>query len=211
MAHHVLIKTKDREDEAYPVADLLGTDFIIIAGHEGSAWLDAAKAAIKNDPTLPELATHQLTQDNMAFYEKYEVTTAGCVLIRPDGFVAWSEAKCATSGWGAMGVPDAEQTIKCVLQQILCITPERSTTRASSMASADSAIVLPKENDDPVSMATAVFKRERALQQEHDGLQRQLRDNEERLAELRKFSELQDEMAMLAMRLDLHTVGVDVK
>jgi hypothetical protein len=25
------------------------------------------------------------------------------------------------------------------------------------------------------------------------------------------FSELQDKMAMLAMRLDLHTVGVDVK
>lgn len=211
MAHHVLIKTKEREHEAYPVADLLGSDFVLIAGHDGSAWLDAARAAVKNDPTLPKLATHQLTQDNMAFYEKYEVTTAGCVLIRPDGFVAWSEAKCATSGWGAMGLPDAEQTIKCVLQQILCITPERSMTRASSMASADSAIVLPKDNDAVVSMATEVFKRERALQQETDGLQRQLRENEERLAELRKFSKLQDEMAMLAMRLDLHTVDVDVK
>lgn len=209
MAHHVLIKTKDREDEAYPVADLLGSDFVLIAGHEGSAWLDAAKAAVKNDPTLPELATHQLTEENKAFFDKYDLTTAGCVLIRPDGFVAWSEAKGATFGWGAMGLPDAENTIKCVLKQILCITPERSMTRASSMA--DSAIELPKDNGAAVSMAAEVFKREQALQQEKDGLQRQLRENEERLAELRHFSELQNKLAMLAMRLDLHTGGVDVK
>lgn len=210
MAHHVLIKTKDREDEAYPVADLLGSDFVLIAGHEGSAWLDAAKAAVKNDSTLPELATHQLTQDNTTFYDKYDVTTAGCVLVRPDGFVAWSEAKCASSGWGAMGLPDGENTITCVLKQILCISPERSTTRASSMASADSAIALPKDNGAVGSMATEVFRRERALQQENDDLHRQLRENEERLSELRMFSELQNKMAMLAMKLDLHTVDVDV-
>jgi hypothetical protein len=38
-----------------------------------------------------------------------------------------------------------------------------------------------------------------------------MRDNEERLAKLRMFNELQDKMAMLAMRLDLHTGGMDVK
>ena len=211
MAHHILIKTQGREDKAYPVADLLGSDFVLIAGHEGSAWLDAAKAAVQTEPSLPELATHQLTPDNTAFYEKYDVTTAGCVLVRPDGFVAWSEAKCATSGWGAMGLPDAEHTIKCVLKQILCITPEQSVTRGSSVASADSAIGLPKDDGLVVSMATEVFKQERALQQENDDLQRQLRENEEHLAELQLFSELQDKIAMLAMRLDLHTVGMDVK
>jgi len=211
MAHHVMIKTEGREDEAYAVADLLGSDFVLIAGHGASAWLDAAKAAAQSDPTLPGLTTHHLTQDNTAFHEKYEITTAGCVLIRPDGFVAWSEAKCATSGWGAMGLPDAEHIIKCVLKQILCITPERSMTRESSVASADSAIALPKDDGTAVSMATEVFKRERTLQQENEDLQRQLRENEERLAELRIFSELQDKMAMLAMRLDLHTVGTDVK
>ena len=211
MAHHVLIKTKDREGEAYPVADLLGSDFVLIAGHEGSAWLDAGKAAVNHDPTLPELATHQLTQDNAAFYNKYDVSTAGCVLVRPDGFVAWSEAKCATSGWGAMGLPDAEQTIACVLKQILCITPERSITRASSMASADSAIALPEDNGTEASIATELFKREQALQRRNDDLQRQLRENEERLAEIRTFSQLQDRMAMLAMKLDLREVGMDVK
>jgi hypothetical protein len=211
MAHHVLIKTQGRENEPYPIADLLGSDFVLIAGHEGSAWLDAAKVAVQTDPTLPELAAHQLTKDNTAFYEKYEITTSGCVLIRPDGFVAWSEAKCATSGWGAMGLPDAEHTIKCVLKQILCITPEQSMTRGSSMTSADSAIALPKDDGTAVSMAAEVFKQERALQQENDNLQRQMRDNEERLAKLRMFNELQDKMAMLAMRLDLHTGGMDVK
>jgi hypothetical protein len=211
MAHHVLIKTEGREDQAYPVADLLGSDFVLIAGHEGSTWLDAAKAAVQTDLALPELATHQLTQDNAVLYEKYDITTAGCVLIRPDGFVAWSEAKCATSGWGAMGLPDAEHIIKCVLKQILCITPERSRTRESSLASADSAIALLKDDDTAVSMATEVFKQERALQQEKEVLQRQLRENEEHLAELRMFSELQDKMAMLAMRLNLHTVGTDAK
>lgn len=211
MAHHVLIKTEGREDLSYPVADLLGSDFVLIAGHEGSAWLDAAKAAVQTDLTLPELAACQLTQDNAAFYEKYDVTSAGCVLVRPDGFVAWSEAKCATSGWGAMGLPDAEQIVKCVLKQILCITPERSRTRESSLASADSAIALPKDDGTAISMATEVFKQERALQQENEDLQRQLRENEQRLAELRMFSEIQDKMAMLAMRLDLHTVGTDAK
>ena len=211
MAHHVLIKTEGREDQAYPVADLLGSDFVLIAGHEGSTWLDAAKAAVQTDLALPELATHQLTQDNAVLYEKYDITTAGCVLIRPDGFVAWSEAKCATSGWGAMGLPDAEHIIKCVLKQILCITPERSRTRESSLASADSAIALLKDDDTAVSMATEVFKQERALQQEKEVLQRQLRENEEHLAELRMFSELQDKMAMLAMRLNLHTVGTDAR
>lgn len=81
-------------------------------------------------------------------------------------------------------------------------------TRASSMASADSAIALPKDNDTVASVATEVFKRERALQQRNDDLQRQLRENEESLAELRTFNELQNKMAMLAMRLDLHNVGV---
>jgi predicted RNase H-like nuclease (RuvC/YqgF family) len=61
------------------------------------------------------------------------------------------------------------------------------------------------------TLATEVFKQERALQQENDNLQRQLRENEERLAQLRTFNELQDKMTMLAMRLDLHTGGMDVK
>jgi TolA-binding protein len=110
-----------------------------------------------------------------------------------------------------MGLPDAEHIIKCVLKQILCIAPERGMTRGSSLASTDSAIALPKDDGTAVSMATEVFKQERALQQENEDLQRQLRENEERLAELRMFSELQDKMAMLALRLDLHTVGTDVK
>lgn len=110
-----------------------------------------------------------------------------------------------------MGLPDAEHIIKRVLKQIPCIRPECTMIRESSMASADSAIALPKDDGTAVSMPTEVFKQERALHQENEDLQRQSRKNEEHLAELRIFSELQDKLAILAMRLDLHTVGTDVK
>jgi putative polyketide hydroxylase len=119
MAHHVLVYTtshqKQGEKGPVPLADLLGNSFVLLVGHEGTGWVTASRAlGTKEESWMPELAIHQLARDagNGRFYKKYAILPSGCVLIRPDGFVAWSEHDAGTS--------NSEAKLKGVLRQILC-------------------------------------------------------------------------------------------
>jgi hypothetical protein len=68
--------------------DLLGHDFVLLAGPDGEAWCQAGARIIKNN----------------AFPDAYGITPSGAVLIRPDGFVAWrgetSDSVAQLPDWG---------------------------------------------------------------------------------------------------------------
>ncbi|KAK5137746.1 hypothetical protein LTR08_007317 [Meristemomyces frigidus] len=125
MAHHVLVTTTDQtESPARPIAGLLGRTFVLVAGRDGGAWVRAARElSRKEDSTLPEVVAHQLAADgNESFYEKYSLLTSGCVLIRPDGFVAWAESKAAATSSGTTGISTTVEMLEHVLRGILCLS-----------------------------------------------------------------------------------------
>jgi 2-polyprenyl-6-methoxyphenol hydroxylase-like FAD-dependent oxidoreductase len=59
--------------------DLFGSRFVLLTGADGAAWQEAAQ--------LSDIDFHQISQDG--FCDAYGVSSAGAVLVRPDGFVAW--------------------------------------------------------------------------------------------------------------------------
>ncbi|KAK4618569.1 4-methyl-5-nitrocatechol 5-monooxygenase [Fulvia fulva] len=204
LAHHVLLKTSDQK-AAFPIADLLGSCYVLIVGHEGSGWADATDALLKSDRSMPRIVTYLLSSDNKAFYHKYEIKPGGCVLIRPDGVVAWSDANAPSKGLAAMGLPDAEPTIRCVMKQILCLTPERNEVRTASIPSVDSAVALSQDSEQG-DLSVALHARETALKQEKEELEKRLAEVEQSLQDVRKLGQLQNDMALLAVRLGLPPV-----
>ena len=86
--------------------DLTGGSFVLIAGPEGQAWCDAARAAAKNFNGI-KLETHcvngsALRDPEGGFLQAYGLPAAGAALIRPDGFVAWRAKAQADDPQAAM-------------------------------------------------------------------------------------------------------------
>jgi hypothetical protein len=71
--------------------DLFGRDFVLLAGTEGGAWCDAARAA--GDALGIDVRTYRfgtdLTGGDGALETSYGTGATGAALVRPDGFVAW--------------------------------------------------------------------------------------------------------------------------
>jgi len=78
--------------------DLFRGAFVLLAGRDGGAWLDAARSAGLRFPGI-QLDAHRISDD--AFVSAYGITAAGATLVRPDGFVAWRSPSAGAS-------PDAE-------------------------------------------------------------------------------------------------------
>lgn len=208
MAHHVLITTSDQPSKAaFPIADLLGNNFVLVVGHEGVGWVRAARNLDWEDgKVLPEIVVHQLAlEGNKAFYEKYALTPSGCVLIRPDGFVAWSEPNAAVTGFGGIGMPGPEDRLECVMRDILCFEPlktRQSSAHTSSPNARSSDVANSTIKDtEKTTLATSLFAKQKALEDRKQSLQSQMEDIDWQLADLKKMSGLQSEMAMLGMRL----------
>jgi hypothetical protein len=73
-------------DDGLSTLDLFGSNFVLLTGPQAT------------DP-LPDLKTkvnvHRITA--AGFGEAYGIAPAGCVLVRPDGFVAWRSDQVSTS------------------------------------------------------------------------------------------------------------------
>ncbi|WP_116104192.1 FAD-dependent oxidoreductase [Amycolatopsis thermalba] len=71
--------------------DLCAGGFTLLAGADGAAWTDAAKAVAAALDV--DLAAHRIgaeyTDAENRFPGAYGVTATGASLVRPDGFVAW--------------------------------------------------------------------------------------------------------------------------
>jgi 2-polyprenyl-6-methoxyphenol hydroxylase-like FAD-dependent oxidoreductase len=108
----------DHEGTEIATLDLLGGGFVFIAGSDASGWFDAAVRVAK-ESGVP-LRVHRLgpagdlvprAGDGDRWAEQTGISRAGAVLVRPDGFVAWREARPA--------VGDADAALSAVLRSLV--------------------------------------------------------------------------------------------
>ncbi|WP_157367698.1 FAD-dependent oxidoreductase [Alloactinosynnema sp. L-07] len=96
--------------------DVFGADFVLLAGSDGQAWVEAAqKLAARNEVpvTAFRVGTDLIDRDGV-FPTAYGVAADGAALVRPDGFVAWrssgsvdqAEAELATALSSALARTD---------------------------------------------------------------------------------------------------------
>jgi aklavinone 12-hydroxylase len=92
---HVVFEHKGKEVSSL---DLIGRDFVLLTGPEGAPWARAGTAFAYNCG-IP-LAIYRIGADLLdvsgKWTERYGVTAAGAVLLRPDGYIAW-RARTVTS------------------------------------------------------------------------------------------------------------------
>jgi putative polyketide hydroxylase len=92
---HVVFKHKGKEVSSL---DLIGRDFVLLTGPEGAPWARAGTALAYNYG-IP-LSIYRVGADLLdmtgKWAERYGVTAAGAVLLRPDGYIAW-RARTVTS------------------------------------------------------------------------------------------------------------------
>ena len=90
-APHVWLQ---RGEQRLSTIDLFRTHFTLLAGKDGQAWIDAARAAAW--PSWPPLLAYRigadLTDPDGNWHSVYGVEPDGAVLVRPDGYVAWRSA-----------------------------------------------------------------------------------------------------------------------
>jgi len=65
--------------------DLFGRNFVVLTGDQGQVWRERTESAARE--LEMQLDFHLIDGDE--FPTAYGITSAGAVLVRPDGFVAW--------------------------------------------------------------------------------------------------------------------------
>jgi 2-polyprenyl-6-methoxyphenol hydroxylase-like FAD-dependent oxidoreductase len=77
--------------------DLFDTNFVLLTGHDGDSWRQAA-AEVARDRRVPLQAFRvgtgaaaDLVDPAEAFLDLYGIGRDGAVLVRPDGFIAWRQ------------------------------------------------------------------------------------------------------------------------
>ena len=79
--------------------DLFGTSFVLLAGSEGTAWCEAARAtAARQNIDLVAYSAGpkgDLRDPESRWQAKAGISANGALLVRPDGFVAWRASEQA--------------------------------------------------------------------------------------------------------------------
>lgn len=113
IAYHVLVNTTDGKKDV-AISELLGDGFVLFVGPEGKPWIDAMRSTEAQKYPLKFV---QLEFDEKsAFSLRYGVEKDGAVLIRPDGFVAWS-CKSLIEGDGSNDLRPRQK----VMERVLCL------------------------------------------------------------------------------------------
>ncbi|MBI3550176.1 MAG: FAD-dependent monooxygenase [Elusimicrobia bacterium] len=103
-----------RGDQDVSTIDLFGAHFTLLAGSQGTQWLEAGRA-LANEFGLP-MKTHaigpggELIDPEKKWESTYGVAADGAILVRPDGHVGWRSRSA---------VSDARAELKRVLSGIL--------------------------------------------------------------------------------------------
>ena len=98
----------DRDGERMSTLDLLRGAFVLLAGREGQAWIDAALSAALDFPALP-LETH-IADGNVT--SAFGLSASGASLVRPDGFIAWRSPAA-----GADAAGELRRTLAAILDR----------------------------------------------------------------------------------------------
>jgi putative polyketide hydroxylase len=123
-APHVVIA---RKKERLSIFDLFGRGFVLLTGSKGESWQKAAQEFIRQSSA--EITSYRIGSDiedlEGRWCEKYGVTDAGAVLVRPDGIVAWRATAADLS---------PNKTLKAVWAQIVD-TPQIMTPSSADETS----------------------------------------------------------------------------
>jgi putative polyketide hydroxylase len=103
-----------RDGQRVSTLDLFGRDFTLLAAADGAQWRTRAHDAAQR--LRIEIAAYRVGQDDLKdptgdFADAYGLEPSGCVLIRPDGFVAWRARNDAVA---------STQRLRDVLTTVLC-------------------------------------------------------------------------------------------
>jgi putative polyketide hydroxylase len=86
----------ERDDQRLSTIDLYGRSYVLLAGADGSAWVDAARSIADTGVEAYRIGGDgDFADAEGRWAEAYGVTDRGAVLVRPDGFVAWCSADLA--------------------------------------------------------------------------------------------------------------------
>ncbi|MGW5072065.1 FAD-dependent monooxygenase [Rhodococcus sp. NPDC004095] len=105
-----------RRGRTYPLQNLTyGGNFLLVAGEDGQAWVDAARKIAESTGLALEAYTvgaddAELADVRFAWLRKREITRTGAVLVRPDRFVGF---RCTTA------VDDPQSALTTALETIL--------------------------------------------------------------------------------------------
>jgi hypothetical protein len=95
----------ERAGKPLSTLDLFGRNFALLAGADGGAWCEAARAAGSRCGVAVDAyrigTGGDIADPTGAFTEAYGITPSGAALVRPDGFVAW-RAKAADADAGTV-------------------------------------------------------------------------------------------------------------
>jgi 2-polyprenyl-6-methoxyphenol hydroxylase-like FAD-dependent oxidoreductase len=104
----------ERDGERISILDLFGRNFVLLAGPDGEAWREAARAVSGpfDGPPLDayRVGGPEIRDSDNRFCAAYGLSPAGACLVRPDGFVAW-RAKGT--------LPDAAAVLSDTLRELL--------------------------------------------------------------------------------------------
>jgi hypothetical protein len=81
----------ERNGRQVSTLDLIDRHFVLVAAADGTFWCDSARAAAEIGVELDVLRVGQdgLLDPTGGFDAAYGLEPSGCVLIRPDGVIAW--------------------------------------------------------------------------------------------------------------------------
>ena len=86
--------------------DLFGRDFVVLAGADGEGWCAGGRAA--GDSLGVPLQAYRIGADvddaGGGLEASYATGTAGAVLVRPDGFIAWRASASGDDPEGELSV-----------------------------------------------------------------------------------------------------------
>lgn len=98
-APHIVL---ERDGERLSTVDLLNRQFVLLSGVNGQNWHEVAKAIGEQYgielPCYRIGAGGDLTDVDGDFLSTYGLSSAGTVLVRPDGFIAWRSEAAGEDG-----------------------------------------------------------------------------------------------------------------
>ena len=100
-APHAWLQKSD--GERVSTIDLVGSEFVLMAGAKGDAWLDAGRASHGLAITPVKVGGDDLADVDGRWHQTYGVDSDGAILVRPDGYVAWRSASAAAHPSSALG------------------------------------------------------------------------------------------------------------
>lgn len=114
-APHVWI---EKEGKRISTIDLFGKGFVLLAGSEGGAWVNASQTVRKKLAEV-ELTSYCIETKGSGIIDKERkwetaagISPSGALLVRPDGFVAWRQRRLPV---------DTDGELDKTFRRILCL------------------------------------------------------------------------------------------